>query len=257
MPMTAYRVIRIACAFACVAGTMTSVACDGASAPVGPSSSPADSSGPWQLSGVAVGDDARPIANAPVSAYFFQDRVTGSVTAVTDEMGRYHLSFYAPEGGFIYRSTATVRLDAGADYEREGRWFRPASSDRRQTLDLRPRRIWWISAGESVLVTVERDASQCFNNVQDGTGGATVLYLCRTVRFVVPSDGVLTVEAVSTDAGASPPLLEVEGDRDELDCCYLGNPLSMPVTAGTIMKVNVEIPEGSPTRTFALSSRIR
>jgi hypothetical protein len=176
---------------------------------------------------------------------------------MTDEMGRYQLSFHAPQGGFVYRSTAIVRINAGPDYEEEAHWFRPTGSDRNQTLDLRPRRVRWITAGETVLVTVERDDSQCFNNVQDGTGGATVLYLCRTVRFIVLSDGVLTVEAMSIDSGVSPPPLEVEGDRGDLDCCYLGNPLSMPVSAGTVMKVSVEIPEGSPSRAFALTTRIR
>jgi len=42
-----------------------------------------------------------------------------------------------------------------------------------------------------------------------------------------------------------------------LDCCYLGNPLSMPVEAGMEVKIRVEILEGSPSQTFVLSTRIR
>ena len=73
--------------------------------------------------------------------------------------------------------------------------------------------------------------------------------------MIVPTTGVLTVDAESAAAGSRPPI-EMEGPGI-LDCCYLGNPLSMPVEAGMEVKIRVEILEGSPSQTFVLSTRIR
>jgi hypothetical protein len=56
--MTAQRLIRIACLFACVGGAMMSAACDEVPrSPVSPSSSSSNSS--WELSGVAIGEDVK------------------------------------------------------------------------------------------------------------------------------------------------------------------------------------------------------
>ena len=72
----------------------------------------------------------------------------------------------------------------------------------------------------------------------------------------MPADGNLTVEAVSTGPGASRPPLEMEGLPDP-DCCYFGNPLTMAVTAGMVVRVNVELLEGLPSQTFTLTTTIR
>lgn len=249
--MTACRLIRIACVFACAVGTLLSGACEKTSpSPVGPSDSSTNSSGPWELSGLAVGDDGRLIANAPVSVGVGRP----SEPVKTDDFGRYTATFDARQGGYVYGSTATVYLEAGVDYEAETRLFRPVGSNRLQTLNFLPRRKMWIQAGEPASVTVESVDAPCFNNAQDGAGPGPV-YLCRTVRMIVPTTGVLTVDAESAAAGSRPPI-EMEGPGI-LDCCYLGNPLSMPVEAGMEVKIRVEILEGSPSQTFVLSTRIR
>jgi hypothetical protein len=251
--MTSNRLIRIACAFACVAGTMMSAACDEAPPLIQPTPGPdlsVPATGSWELSGVAVGDDGRPIANTPVHVGF------GTVRAPvkTDEMGRYQDVFDARQGGYAYGSTAVVFIEAGADYEIEHRMLFPTGSSRRQTLDLHPRRISWISAGEPVTVTVAPDDTPCFNNVHDGSWH--LFYVCRTFRLVVPTDGVLTAEAVPTDLKTPRPLIEMEGPGD-LDCCNEGNPLSIPVAAGMVIKINVEVLSGSPRQTFTLTTVIR
>ena len=95
-------------------------------------------------------------------------------------------------------------------------------------------------------MTVAPGDAPCFNNVQDGSVPGPV-YLCRIVRMIAPADGTLIAEAVPADPRALPPPLEMEGPGD-LDCCYLGNPISMPVAAGMVIKIRVEILEALPAR---------
>lgn len=252
--MTALRLIRIACAFVCVAGMTMAAACDDAPpSPVGPSSSsassPSNSTGSWDLSGVVIGDDGRVISNTPVAIGLGHP---DEPVVQTDGMGRYTVKFDAKLKGYVYGSTATVRVNAGADYEPETRLFKPVGVDPRQTLNFLPRRIRWIRAGESVSVTVGPDDAPCFNNVQDGSW--YVHLVCRTVRLIAPANGVLTAEV--GPAGIDTAKLEMEGPGD-LDCCYQGNPLSMPVTAGMVIKISVEVVPGLPSRTFTLTTKIR
>ncbi len=258
--MTVHRLIRIACVVTCVAAAGTGMACSKPPAPpLTPTPSPTPATIPpgtlrsFELTGAAVGDDGRPVPNAAASVYFGRDP---RPKAVTDEMGRYHVNFDAAQDGYVRRLqiTAAVYLDVDG-YERYFRWFRPTGADPHQTLDLHPRLIRQIAVGESVSVTVAPDDTPCLNNVQD-TPGLGPSYVCRPVRVTVPAAGVLTVEAVPADPRASRPLLEMEGPG-ELDCCYLGNPLTMPVTAGMVVKINVELLEGLPGQTFILTTTIR
>jgi DNA-cytosine methyltransferase len=82
-------------------------------------------------------------------------------------------------------------------------------------------------------------------------------YVCRSVRVVAPADGILTVEALSTQTGVHPPL-EVEKFGGP-NCCSerMGNPTSIQVTAGTEVVVNVEMVLGSPTsQSFTLNTSL-
>jgi hypothetical protein len=111
-------------------------------------------------------------------------------------------------------------------------------------------------AGDSVAVTVAPDDTLCVNNVQD-TPGLGQDYVCRSVRVVAPSDGVMTVEAISTQNGARPPL-EVE-TVGVSPCCSerLGNPVSIQLTAGTEVVVNVEMFLGSTaSQSFTLNTTL-
>ncbi len=116
-----------------------------------------------------------------------------------------------------------------------------------------------ITAGDSTSVTVAPDDTLCVNNVQDSPGLGPD-YVCRSVRVVAPSAGVMTLEALSTTNGP-PPLLEVEivaGGNGP--CCpeRLENPTSIPVTAGTEVVAHVEMPFGSATsQSFTLNTSMR
>jgi hypothetical protein len=222
--------------------------------PGGPSSTTASSS--FELSGVAVGDDGRPIANAPLHVNFLTPNGENSpgLAGRTDEAGRYQVQFGAKRGAYSRGSTAMVWVK-GDGYEIEYGWFRPTTSESHQTLDLRPRLIRQMTAGDAVSVTVAPDDTPCINNVQD-IPAMKPYYTCRAVRILVPGDGILTVEATSAGSGASRPPLEIEG-VPEPDCCFFGNPLTMTVTAGMVVRVNVELVEGLPSQTFTLTTTIR
>ena len=105
-----------------------------------------------------------------------------------------------------------------------------------------------ITAGESWQVTVRPDDSLCVNHLQNPTWGEQQHYVCRSVHILAASDGVMTLEAIATQGGARPPLIEVE-IRDGPNCCYesMGNPTSIRVTAGAEFVASVEMVLGSTT----------
>jgi len=249
--MTAHRLIRLVCVLACVTAATTTLACGEAPAtPLTPTPTPNTPAAPGaiELTGLIVGDDGRPVTNTPVYVNFGLPAVKG----MTDDTGRYQVRFGPAEG---YSPGNTVELlVTGEGYEIERRFFRPTGSS--QTVDLRPRAIRWITAGESISVTVAPGDPECRNNVQD-MPGFKPSYVCRPVRFLALADGVLTAEAVSAGSGPSRPLLEMEATSGPDDCCYLGNPLTFSVAAGMVVKINVEIPEGAPSQTFTLTTTLR
>jgi hypothetical protein len=97
------------------------------------------------------------------------------------------------------------------------------------------------------------DDTLCVNNAQD-TPGLGPDYVCRSVRIVAPSDGIMTVEALSTQGGAHPPL-ELE-TVNVSPCCSerIANPTSIQVTAGTEVVARVEIVSGSAGQSFTLKT---
>ena len=119
-----------------------------------------------------------------------------------------------------------------------------------------------IVAGDSIVVTVAADDTLCVNALQ-GMAGVGPDYVCRSVRVVAPIDGIMTLEARSTQGGARPPL-EVElvaiVAPGKLGCCAerIENPTSMVVTAGTEAVANVEMLSRSTTsQSFTLITSMR
>jgi len=117
----------------------------------------------------------------------------------------------AATGGPIAGAVVSINGGYGSTTESSGR-FRQL----RGRLSLRP----WDDAERSIAspgtdcrgrledLTVAPDDTLCFNNVQD-TLGSGQDYVCRSVLVTVPSDGAVTIEAVSTQT-AEHPRLEVE-----------------------------------------------
>jgi hypothetical protein len=131
-------------------------------------------------------------------------------------------------------------------YEDDLRYYRAASQDFR----LYP--IERIPAGGSTVVTVRPDDSLCWNNTHEPGYGYD--YVCRKVR-IVPTAGVLTVEALPIGGGARPPLVVAVSAGNRLLVESLGNPVSVRLTGGTEVIAFVEMgADSATTQSFTLTT---
>jgi hypothetical protein len=179
-----------------------------------------------------------PISGATVS-------INGRYRTTTDSSGNYSVTGLLDAGGnhdFTYVSAN--------NYTSDYRYIRATSQN------VYMYRIERITAGDSRSVTVALNDTLCVNNVQDSPGLGPD-YVCRSVHVVAPSDGVLTLEAVSTQGGER-PLLEVETVGAPRCCAErLGNPTSIQVTAGTEVVANIEMAVGATSsQAFRLNTSI-
>ena len=133
-------------------------------------------------------------------------------------------------------------------YEEDTRYYQAPSQD----FHLYP--IHRIAAGDSTVVSVAPHDTLCANNFDSPGWGAD--YICRSVRIVAPTDGVMTIGLSAQ--GAAVPRVEVEIVWTGAGpCCSerLENPTSISVTAGTEVKADVEIAPGSTTsQSFTLTT---
>jgi protocatechuate 3,4-dioxygenase beta subunit len=189
-------------------------------------------------------DTSAPVPNVYVS-------VNGRYDARSDSAGRYHLTGALDGGNLGTLNNVTFATVDGFEPE-----YRPIQANV-QDFHLRP--FQRITAGASTSITVSPTDTMCVNNVQDTPQlyGSVFFMVCRSVRVTAPKDGLLTVEAVSSD-GAHPQL-EAEAVPDA-HCCTLenmANPWSQFVTAGTEVIVNVEIPSNSGgSKTFTVQTTL-
>lgn len=234
-------------------------ACDHANPnPLTPQPTPALSTGTqqtgYELTGVVTGDDGRVLAGAKVWVDFQPvggGHFIGTMTTA-DSAGRYDVAFDGVRGGYLEGTTALVHTSADG-YEDDNRWFIPTSSARLQTVDLHPRVIRQINAGESAAVTVTPDDTPCINDIQDFPGLGPD-YVCRTIRILASTGGALTIEATPAQNGQTKPQLEaqvVNGPGEDL-----GNPIVLNVTAGQVVMANVELLTGLPAQAFELKTSI-
>jgi hypothetical protein len=184
---------------------------------------------------VTDGSTSAPISGATVS-------INGRYRAITDSLGNYTVSGCLDAGG-----DSNITSVSANNYASDFRYIRGMS------LNVRLYRIKRIMAGASTSVTVAPDDTLCVNNIQD-TPGVGQDYVCRSVLVTAPTDGIMTLEALSTQGAARPPL-EVEAVAVP-PCCSerIGNPTSIQVTAGTQVVVNVEVVLGSGAQSFTLST---
>lgn len=219
-------VLLIAFAAACSTTTAPTPAPPAPSAPTAsPSPTPPSPAPPGSiiLTGrVTDTGTSAPIAGAIVS-------INGRYRGTTDASGNYTVT-----GLLDYGSRHDYTYTSVADFFSDYRYIRSTAHN------VRLRRIERIAAGDSRTLTVSPDDSLCVNNVQD-TPGLGPDYVCRSVFVVVPNDGAVTIEAVSTQDGTHPPL-EVEAVGVS-PCCFerIANPTTIQVVAGTVIVVNVEM----------------
>jgi hypothetical protein len=184
---------------------------------------------PFLLTGqVTDAATSAPISGAIVS-------INGRYRTTTDVAG-----MYSDAGLLDAGNNTNVTYVSANNYAPDYRYIRGTI----QNVHLN--RLERITAGASKLLTVAPDDSLCVNNVQD-TLGLGPDYVCRSVRVITPSDGILIVEAISTQ-NATHPVIEVETVGDYRFVYPMSNPASIQVTAGTEVVVNVEVPSASTAR---------
>jgi hypothetical protein len=160
--------------------------------------------------------------------------------ATTDSSGHYNLTgLPGPGGGAMVWATVE-------GYEDDLHYYRAASQDFR----LYP--VERIPAGGTTVVTVRPDDSLCWNNTHEPGYGQD--YVCRKVR-IVPTDGVMTVEALPIGGGSRPPLVVAVSAGNRVLVESLGNPVSVQLSGGTEVIAFVEIVSGSPlAQSFTLTT---
>ena len=185
-----------------------------------------------------------PIAGAAVS-------INARYGTTTDSSGHYSVTGLGDTGLHV-----NVTSVSAVNYASDIRHIHGTS----QTVRLH--RIERMVAGDSTVVTVAPDDTLCVNTLQDMLG-LSPDYVCRSVRVVAPIDGVMTLEALSTQGRARPPL-EVEivaiVAPGKPGCCAerIENPTSMVVTAGTEVVANVEmLSRSTASQSFTLITSVR
>jgi hypothetical protein len=142
----------------------------------------------FHVTGVATDDDGAPVIGATVTVspdWHIPQPPYSSVSAVTDGRGSYSIDFEAthtaPNVEFAHVNAQSPGHEPFFDY------LFPASDSQKSqnvSMNLHLYRIKRIIPGESTVVTVVPGDTTC---------GWSDELTCRTVRVVVPTDGLLTV----------------------------------------------------------------
>jgi hypothetical protein len=170
------------------------------------------------------------------------------LSATTDASGHYSMKVAVDQPASI-----GMQLLAGDAYEEENQVMTPVGSGTTQTMGFHAHRMSQIAAGDSMLVTVDPTNSACFNGLQPLGGWPINEPRCRTILVMPAANGVLHVDAISTQGGANAGL-EIEDAALQNE--NLGNPGSVKVTAGKYVRVNVEIPNNSDRQTFMVHTSL-
>jgi hypothetical protein len=218
--------------------------------PTFPPSAPRPPQGPvmsFEMTGLVTDDEGTPIAGATVTALL--DHYTGP-SVVTDASGRYSIRFASARGSNA-GPLGTELAVAMAFIESPGYdWYeRYILAPTEQFVEnFRLHRIRRITAGEQAVVTVAPDDRVC--GIDWSPGRETI---CGTIHIVARTDGILTVEAVPTGAGSTIHRLQVYDSR----VGGTGNPVSIPVTAGTEYVADLALPWGfKASQSFVVTTSI-
>jgi hypothetical protein len=173
----------------------------------------------FQVTGVVTNDEGVPVGGATVTMRYWLGGRISAPSVVTDASGRYTIAFTSNPWmiGAGGRGAAQAEI-VNLAYERYQRTVMATNSSLVENFRLHG--IQLIVAGDSLGLSIAPDDGEC-SAVASGP--------CRIVRVTVPTDGRMTVEA-ATQPGAEQPMIEV--------CCVsgnerYGNPVTIPVTAGT------------------------
>lgn len=183
----------------------------------------------FHVAGVATDDDGNPVAGANITVQpRVQDKSVPAVVVVTDGAGRYGVDFDAnrDSAGIVATVKAQSPGHDTANYE-----IIPASASQNTSQNIHLYRIKRISVGESTDVTFLPSDTSCREVACEA--------VIRTVRIVVPSDGVMTIEAVRTPSTTNAVFNMGVAGPDGEACC--DTPASIPVAAGTEVVASIAV----------------
>lgn len=161
--------------------------------------------------------------------------VVGRPSVRTDASGGYVIGFTSNPWTIGTSGRGAARAEVVAEGF-EPHWWRTVLATIPHLVEnFRLHRIKRITAGDSIVLSVTPDNGECLG---------WLVGPCGRVRVEALADGNLTVEAIPTPLPAGLPQVEV--------CCasgneYHGNPVTLPVTAGTEVWVEVGQPTGFAT----------
>jgi hypothetical protein len=187
----------------------------------------------FEVTGIVTDDQGVPLRGVAVTMRHYLGGFMRSPSVLTDASGGYTISFTASPWTDS-NGSAAARADIITEgYEWYYRTVRATSSHLVE--DFRLHRINRITAGDSIVLSVTSDNGTCIGWLYGP---------CARMRVAPLANGNLTIEGVPTQEGAPLPQLEV--------CCVSGNerggnPVTIPVRAGTEVTVEVGQPSQSVT----------
>jgi hypothetical protein len=189
----------------------------------------------FEVTGVVTNDQGGPVGGAYVTMATAQARPS----VVTDASGAYKVDFKAtpsfdPGTGQRFLARAEILADGYDEY------WRTIDAAGPLVQNFRLHRIQRIAVGDSIVLLVTPDSGNCHVDFYGP---------CGRIRVSAPATGNVRVEAIPTQEGTVLPQLEV--------CCVAGNdrygnPVTIPMTAGTELRVEV----GQPSPGFGGSASI-
>jgi hypothetical protein len=208
---------RLGCGAALMLLVLGAAGCGGG----GPTTPTSRSNGEsFAVTGIVADENGAPVGAATVTMRYWLGGQINSPSVLTDASGRYTIGFTSNPWmiGSSGRGAAQAEIFDVA-YERYQRTVMATNSSLVENFRLHG--IQLIAAGDSLMLSIAPDDGEC----PDDASGP-----CRIVRVAAPTDGKMTVEALSIQPGPEQPQVEV--------CCVsgnerYGNPVTIPVTAGT------------------------
>lgn len=246
--LTVVSVLAISLAAACDGPTRTT--------PISPTSSPAGGvptpprvTVPLQLTGTITDESGGPVPGATVGIWGDYEILWPTQT---DAAGGYRISFTAFPGSAHFpgldpagtENSVAIAIVNAPGYEQHSRHVIGTTPDLVENIQLQA--VKRISAGESAVLTMTRDAALCILDFWPGRE-----FVCSRIRVVASTDGVMTVEAITTPAGIDLPRVDVSPRTGPGGA----NPSSIPVTAQSEYFVAVQLPWGfNGSRSFVVKT---
>ena len=224
-------IARLSCRVVAVVLVIVAAGCEGGG-PTTPTGTPRPSNGEaFEVTGVVTDDQGVPVAGAEVTMSHWLGGIVRRPSMRTDASGGYTIGFTSNPwmGGTSGRGAARAEVVAeGYDWY----WRTVPATIPRPVENFRLHRIKRVTAGGSIVLSVTPENGECTGWLPGP---------CGRLRVSALADGNLMIEAVPTQVGAGLPQIEV--------CCVSGgerggNPVTLPVTAGTEVWVEVGQPPG-------------